>query len=395
MPNIWTRLTSFFAPQAKVNPAMQGYTVVSDMPQASRMYSNYAAYAKEGYRGSDSVYKCISYIARNGAAISPKLYTDASKQEEIESHPLLDKLNSPNPEQSGVAYREAVLGFKLLAGNAYQYAIRSGIRAPDELWPLRPDFVEIIPNRQRGIVGYKYEHIERPILPENIGHTKYWHPDDDFYGLSPLEVAAIMVDQQKAAKTWNLALLQNSARPPGAWSTPALLSKNDRDRLEEKLNQKFAGAKNAGKFPVLDGGLTWQSIALPPAQMAYLDMLKYNGGSIANIYNIPPQLIGDTSASTYDNMEQAKIASYTEAIFPELDDLYALWNMWLVPMYSDLRNAYLYYDKESVEVIQAMIQAQKTAKAERADKMWINGVATLNEARRLHGLPDVAYGEVH
>jgi HK97 family phage portal protein len=387
------RIRAFLQPeQQKVNPAYQGLIAYDERPQPLISPRTYRTFAIEGYRGNDTVYKAISYIARNGAAIPPKLYRDRTMQEEISDHPLLDLLQQPNPEQSGVQYREVLLSQKLIAGNAYQLALRAGgpqdtKGIPKELWLLRPDLVEVIPSSTRGIVGYKYAYLDQPLPAANVAHSRYYHPDNEFYGLSPLEVAALLVDQQKAARLWNLALLQNNARPPGAWIVPTPLGENERRRLEQVLQEKLAGYKNAGKAPVLDAGLTWQPLAHPPEQLDYLDAIRYNAVQIANIFNIPPQLIGDTSASTYDNMKEAKAASYTEAIFPELDDLYALWNAWLVPMFADLQGAYLYYDKEGVEVVQEVIQEKKTAQAQRAVQAFAQGTCTLNEARAMQGLP--------
>ena len=389
------RLQAFLQPDSiKVNPAYQGMVAYSDLPQAKRMEDNYKAYAREGYR-NDTVYKCIRYIAFNGAAIPPKLYTDRTMQKEIEDHELLDRLNSPNNEQSGLQYREAVLSYKLLSGNSFQYAIRPAKNGPPaELWSLRPDLISVMTAKSRGIVGYKYEYLEELLEPESIGHTKYWHPEDEVLGLSPLKIAGLMIDQQRAAKTWNLALLQNSARPPGAWVVPTPLSSNDRARLEESLKNKLQGYRNAGTPPVLDAGLTWQSMSAPPGELEYLSGIQYNAAQIANVFSIAPQLIGDTSASTYDNMEQAQYAAYADAIFPELDDLYGLWNVWLLPMYPDLKNAFLYYDKESVETIQKLIQERKDAQADRANKMWSTGMMTLNEARETAGLKTIDSGDV-
>lgn len=396
---IFSRIASAFAPakEEKFNPAYSGTQYIYNTPQEKRMDKNYRNFAREGYQDNDTVYKCISYIARNGSAILPILYKDANMEEKIDSHPVLDILKNPNNEQSGVAYREALLSYKLLSGNAFQYVLRANSnQSPNELWTLRPDQTKVVLQSPRGILGYKFDPLgEMLISPTEIGHTKYWHPiSEDMFGMSPLEAAAIFADQSLAAKKWNLALLQNMARPAGAWTIPTVLSPNDRNSLENKLNQKFTGSRNAGRSPVLDAGLTWTSIGLQPAQMDWLSGIQYNAAAIANVYNISPQLIGDTSSTTYENMKQAKVASYTEAIFPELDDLYALWNTWLLPMYKDLKKAYLYYDKESVEVIQEMIQAQKDAISARATKMWMSGECTLNEARELAGLPATPGGNV-
>ncbi len=396
------RFHAFFNPthtdwqEQKANPAYSGLVAYGNAPQPVTMPRNYRSFAKEGYT-DNTVWKCVGYISRNGGSIPPLLYTDETKQKKIEKHPLLDRLNKPNNEQSGVAYREACLAYKLISGNNFQYAIRAKNGPPDELWCLRPDRVAPIPDKVRGVSAYKYEAMDQPIAAENIGHTKYFNPDNPYFGMSPIEVAAILIDMQTGTRKWDLALVQNSARPSGAWTVPTALSLNDRTRLQQLLKEKLSGSRNAGVPPILDAGLTWQSMGLPPAELDWLESIKYNAILIANIYNMPPQLIGDTSSSTYNNMMEAKAASYTEAIFPDLDDLYGMWNNWLVPMYPDLKNsgAYLYYDKESVEVIQEMVQAQKTAQAQRAVQSYMQGACLLNEARVLQGLPEVPEGNVY
>lgn len=390
--------------QQKVNPMLSGFTVIDGMTQPRTMGRNYKNYIREGYGQSDTLFKVCNYAMMNGAAIPPVLYTDKSQITKpngarIEKHPLLDKLESPNPEWTGVFYRKAVIGYFLLSGNAFMYANRvkkSG--PPDELWILPPDRVQPIPDQSKGIVGYKYDDWpaeKNPIPPELIGHLRTWNPEDQFFGMSPVQVAAILIDQQTDARKWNLSLFQNFLKPPGAWTTTALLSPNERSKLEARVNEKMAGFRNAGKAPVLDGALEFKSSAVNPSEMDWIESMKFNAGAIANIFNMPPQLIGDTSSTTYDNFQQAEVVSYTEFIFPILDDLYGLLNMWLKPMYPDLAksSAYLYYDKETVEVIQQVIQAQKNAQADRGNKLWLSGLAMQDEAREMAGLPPLPKGQ--
>lgn len=393
--------------QEKANPLYAGMTIIDGMTQPRTMPKNYKNYASEGYAGNDTLFKVVQYGITNGAAIQPVLYAnkaEASKPggKRIDTHLLLDKLARPNNEQSGVFYRKSILGYFLIAGNAFQYAIRAGKSGPpDELWTLSPELVHPIPAANRGIIGYKYDPWpaeKNVIAPELIGHMRSWNPKDEFFGISPVEVIAVLLDTQHDGRTWNLSLLQNFLKPPGAWTTTALLAPNDRQKLEARVNEKFAGARNAGKTPVLDGALEFKPSAVAPSEMDWLESMKYNAGCIANVYNMPPELIGDTSASTFNNKEMAEIFSYTEFIFPALDELYDLWNMWLVPMYPDLagkNGPYLYYDKESVEVIQKMIQAQKDAKADRANKLWLSGLAMQNEAQELAGLKINPQGNVY
>jgi HK97 family phage portal protein len=395
------------AAEEKANPAFSGMTLFDGVPQPHSMDRNYKSYADQGYAANDSVYKCCQYILTNGAAIPPKLYTDASMETEIKSHPILDRLAHPNNEQDGVTFREAIIGWYLIAGNAFIYAIRPGktTGAPDELWVLEATKVKPIPTKTRGISGYQFDDFDdtlNPIPAANVGHLRTWNPIDPIFGLSPIQVAALMIDQQNAARKWNLALLSNMAKPSGAWVVEAAIGKQERDQLEAKLAEKLAGARNAGRSPVLDGGAKWTQTSLPPSELDWLKSLQYNAGQIANVYSMPPQLIGDTSATTYNNMEQAKEASYTEAIFPTLDKLYALLTMWLIPMYPDLCDAkgkpkaFLYYDKDTVEVVQQVIQARETAKGDRAIKAYLAGAITLNQAQEMQGLPALGpKGEVY
>lgn len=370
--------------QQKVNPAYQalGMTYMADIPQPHTMARNAKAYVEEGFT-NDTIFKVVSYLVKNGAAIPPVLYTDSTCQTEIKKHPLLDKLARPNPEQDGVLYRESILGWYFLTGNSFQYAIRAGKSGPpDELWTLESTKVKPIPSKTRGIIGYEFEDFPKemnPIDPALIGHMRSWNPKDPIFGMSPLEAGALLVDQQSATRKWNLALMQNFAKPSGAWSTDTILSPNDRKKTEDRVNEKFAGARNAGRAPVLDGGLKWQQAGLPPSELDWLESMQYISGQLANLYDMPPQLVGDTSASTYNNMKEAKAASYTEAMFPVNDKLYSIWNMWLVPMYPDLCDnkgrpvAYLYYDKLTIEVLQEALQLRETAKVDRATKIYLAG----------------------
>jgi HK97 family phage portal protein len=390
------RINAFRNGEEKANPLYAG-TVMYSSPQSQSMERSTRAYIKEGFRADATFYKTVRYIIENGAAIPPKLYTDRTREKEIESHPLLDKLESPNVEQSGVDYRESILGHTLITGNSFQYIIRARKSGPpDELWTLMPDMVHPQIAKPRGIIGYDFDAFEKaqnPIDPSLIGHLKLFSADSAVWGQAPIEAGAILVDQNAAARKWNLACLQNGGRMDGAWVVPTAMSYNDRQKLEEKINAKYRGYSNAGKAPILDAGMVFNPTAYTPTDMDWLEAIRRNSGDIANLYNIPPQLIGDTSATTYNNMKEAKAASYTEAIFPLLDRLYALWTKWLLPLYPDLKNAFLYYDKQTVEVVQEVIQAQKTALAQQAMTAFMQGTITMNEAREIMDFPPIPGGD--
>lgn len=363
-----------------------------------RMPLNFRGYAKYGYRGNPTAFKCISYIARNGAGVEWGLYTDSTKEREITSHPLLDLWNNPNPEQYRFDFIEEWISFYLLSGNGIGYGISvsSNPTAPfDEIYMMRPDYVRIVPDED-GIKNYLLGDDRgntQPVAPTSILHSKYWSPDDLLWGLSPLEIVSIYIDQLEIGNKWNLAFMQNAMHQPGFWKSDQVLNKIDFDRLKRDLKEKYAGYRNAGMAPLLDGGVTWQENSKPPLELDWINSSAKIGINIANVFNIDPALVGDTSASTFNNRKEAKLASYTEAIFPCLDKLQAGANRWLAPRYG--KGLFLAYKKDSVESVQELIQAQQQAKSDRATKIYAGGQCTLNEAREMQGLPPDPQGDVY
>jgi HK97 family phage portal protein len=64
------------------------------------------------------------------------------------------------------------------------------------------------------------------------------------------------------------------------------------ERLKDELNQSYAGGANAGRPMVLEGGLTWQSMALSPADMDFAELKAAAARDIALAFGVPPMLLG-------------------------------------------------------------------------------------------------------
>src|SRR5690606_41489482 len=80
-------------------------------------------------------------------------------REEMDSHPVLEVMDNPNPMQTGKELREASMGYLLLTGNAFEYAASpdSGGRAgqPRQLWSIPSPCVQRkIGDRMNPIDGY-------------------------------------------------------------------------------------------------------------------------------------------------------------------------------------------------------------------------------------------------
>lgn len=284
---------------------------------------NYADLAREGFTKNAVVYRCVRMIAE--AASSVTLYA-FEKGQPINAHPLLDLIARPNATQCAPDLLEAWYGFLLVSGNAYMEAV-SVSGEVRELHVLRPDRMKVIPGPDGWPEGYEYtaggqsvrfaQDVERGVRP--ILHMALFHPDNDHYGLSPLEPAAIGVDIHNASGGWNKALLDNSARPSGALvytSNDGALTGEQYERLKSELETSFQGAANAGRPLLLEGGLEWRAMSLSPKDMDFIQAKYVAAREIALALGVPPMLLGIPGDNTFANYQEANRSFWRQTVLP-------------------------------------------------------------------------------
>lgn len=354
---------------------------------------DYRTYVSQGYRRCGTVYTCVNKIAGAAAGINWKLYTDRSLSREITSHPLLDLWRAPAPRMGSGSFIEQVFGYWHLAGNSYIYANRPSKNGPPvELWPLRPDLMKIVAGTG-DIGGYVYGYgtsRARDFDVEEILHLKFPSYDDEFYGLSPIEVAMQLVDQQNEGNAWNTALMQNAGKPASVFFSKGYLTLEQRTQVRQELLKRYSGKRNAGMPMVLEADMTWQSMAMSPYELDWLQSRELNTREIAAIFDVAPEIIGDAEGKTYANQREAKQSLYTENVLPKLDRVADHANAWLVPMYPDLAasGAWFTYDKKDIEVLAELYTAAQQAISEQATGMWNSGQCSLRMAQQMQGLPN-------
>jgi len=343
---------------------------------------NYESLAKEGYGQNVYVFACVRQIAMAASGINWVLYQKGKSLKEIENHPLIDLLQRPNPDQGFSRFLENVIGYLMLSGNSYIESVSPTTGPPRELYVLRPDRMRVIPgNSIQPVAGYEYSvgMSKVPFDAKTVLHLKLFNPLDDWYGMSPLQAAARSVDQNNESKAWNVALLQNFAQPAGVFKTEQNLDDEQYNRLQGEFNSKYPGSPNAGRAMLLEAGMSWESISLSPADMAWIEGQKLSAREIAIAFGVPPEMIGDNTNKTYSNYQEARSAFYEETILPLLDWIRDEWNNWLVPLFGD--NLYLDYDRDDIEAL----QESRDATWARVQKSWW---ITLNEARSATGYDD-------
>lgn len=279
------------------------------------------AFAREGYGRNAIAYRCVRMIAEAAASAPLKVGP--------RDHPLARLLARPNPEQTGVELMEAFFGHLQVNGNAYLEAASIGDGPPSELYVLRPDRMQVVPGADGWPVGWEHRvgaQVRRfdrdPVTGEApILHVKLFSASDDWYGQSPMEAAAHAIDIHNAGGAWNKALIDNAARPSGALvftGVGGVDRMNDEQfrRLKLELEEMHAGAANAGRPMLLEGGLEWRPMSMTPADMDFIEARFAAAREIALAFGVPPMLLGIPGDNTYSNYREANLAFWRQTALP-------------------------------------------------------------------------------
>ena len=339
------------------------------------------AYAREGYGANAVAYRCVRLVSE--AAASAPLRVSP------EDHPLARLLAQPNPEQTRLELIEAFFGHLQVSGNAYLEAAGFEDGPPQELYVLRPDRMRVVPGPRGWPIAWEHRagpevrRYERdpftgraPIL-----HLKLFNPLDDWYGQAPLQAAAFAVDIHNAGGAWNKALIDNAARPSGAliYGGAERLTEEQFQRLKSELESAHAGAANAGRPLLLEGGLDWKPMSLTPADMDFIEARHAAAREIALAFGVPPMLLGIPGDNTYANYKEANLALLRQTALPLALKTAAALEAWLGEAWPDAGPAKLSLD----------LDATPGLAAER-DALWARLEAASflgeEEKRRLAGL---------
>lgn len=327
-----------------------------------------------------AVYACVKLIANQIATLPLKLYrrVDARNKQVIDpdgtdlSFGLLARMlgQTPNPEVPAQEFLRDLVGHQLLWGNSYTNVVRNGAGRPMELWPLRPDRMQIVRviselERELGYI-YTLPNGDRIALDAaDVMHIRNLSIDG-VVGLSPIaDVARNAVAIEQAASEHGGRFFSNGAAPSSVLTIPA---KGDKFQEKVKLYRDqfgaiYGGLSKAGRMAVVEEGVTWQSIGIPNQQSQFLETRHFQVAEIARLYGVPPHMISDVERTTSwgTGIVEQNVAFLTYTLRPILENIEAAinHNLGLIPGRRTLRDESV-YPQFSVE---GLLRGDATAQA--------------------------------
>ena len=275
-----------------------------------------------------TVYACVRLLAETVAGLPLHLYRSmdgGSAKERATDHPLYKLLyRQPNPEMTSFSFREVMMTHLLLWGNCYAQIVRDGKNGVLGLYPLLPENMEI-DRDEKGQIFYIY-HAYTDEKPGENNKDIYFRRDEIFHvpglgfnglvGFSPIAMMKNALGTTLAVEKYGSSFFKNGAQPSGVLEHPGVLK--DPSKIRENWSAVYGGANNAHKVAVLEEGMQYKAISLPPEDSQFLSTRQFGVNEICRIFRVPPHMVQDLEHATFSNIEHQSIDFVVHTLTPWL-----------------------------------------------------------------------------
>ena len=273
-----------------------------------------------------AVFACVKILAESVACLPLHVYeTDAKGNKVLATkHPLYYLLHdAPNPEMTSFNFKENIMLHLLLQGNSYSQILYKGSKV-DGLFPLLSDKMTV-KRADNGEKIYTYtpnkgenDHLTKTAKIELKSSDVLHIPAlgfDGLYGYSPIAMAKNAIGVAIACEEFGAKFFENDARPAGILKHPGTI-KNP-DKLRNSWQTAFSGV-NHGKTAVLEEGVQYETISIPPDDAQFLDTRKFQIAEIARIFRVPLHMLNELDRATFSNITQQSLEFVVYTLTPWL-----------------------------------------------------------------------------
>lgn len=263
-----------------------------------------------------AVYACIRVLSETLAQLPLNVYRRIDTGSEIDrKHHLHNVLhNTPNPWMTSFTWRNTVHAHVCGWGNGYSFIIRDQRGQPRALLPLLPDRTH--PQLINNVLTYRTEIGNRlyEAEPADIIHIPGL-AFDGLVGQSPIALHREAIGLGQAAQTFGARLFGCGSLLSGILTHPNRLKRKSDNPNEpspvEKLRRQFqglySGLENSAKVAVLEDGMDFKTVGVPPEDAQFLQTRKFQIADIGRIFNVPSHMINDLDKATFNNISELSL----------------------------------------------------------------------------------------
>jgi HK97 family phage portal protein len=332
-------------------------------------------------------FRCIQLKAQTVGALPWAVYERVApnKSVEVPDHPLAEVLiHSPNADMDRMQFREAIEAN--LANRQNAYALKETRRDGSliSLYPIPSS--NCTPRRNRESRAIEYVVNEDGRQQEVYPSEKIWHVRGfSFNGLVGLDTrthARHALALAGAAEEFGSRFFANGARISGIVKIPQWLEADERVKAKKNLDEFWSGLDNAHKLKLLEGGMEYEQVSVPPDEAQHNELRNFQIRDICRFQGVPPHLAFDLEHGSYANVETLAGEWVTFGLMPDLVRIeLAAQKQLLTP--ADRKRFFVRFNFEG------LLRANSLERAQFYQAMLQNGVFSRNEVREKENLSPV------
>ncbi|WP_432010178.1 phage portal protein [Streptomyces cucumeris] len=359
--------------------------------------------AEAQLRAMGSVGTLFSIVHRTSTAVAHvewKLWRTARSglpedRIEVTSHAALDLWERPNPYMPRQEFVETIQQHIDLTGEGW-WVIARDPRAtmPLELWPVRPDRMEPVPDPVEFLTGYLYlgpsgERVQ--LGREDVVQLRTPNPLDPYRGMGPVQALLADIDATKFSAEWNRNFFYNSAEPGGIVEVDKRLDDTEFTEFRERWAEQHRGLSNAHRVGVLENGLKWVDRKYTMRDMQFAELREVSREIIREAFGIPKGMMGTVDDVNRANAEAGEVMFARYLVRPRLERIKQALNHDLLPLFGATAKGLEFDYCDPVPADRELEAKELTAKATAAREL-IEAGAYGPEVLAAIGLPEVAFG---
>lgn len=333
------------------------------------------------------VWACVQYLSKTIASLPWRVHRETAEGSvRASAHPADWLLyRRPCDEHGAFSWRQTMVKWVLLHGNAYAEIQRDNAGRPYALWPIHPGRVSVCRDEDDRL-SYEVwrERGGKVVVPmRDMFHVRGL--GDGPVGCSVIEYAAQSIGWAQATELFGATYFAEGMNPSGVVEVPATtkLTPEGQDELRAEMERLYAGPRGK-RLAIMDGGMVFKKIASNPDESQFIETRQHQVEEICRWFGVPPHKVMHMLRSTFSNIEHQSIEVVGDAVLPLAKSFEEEADFKLL---GDNRAGY--YTKID---LRALLRGDHQSRAQYYRTMVEIGAMTLNEVRALEDLNQVANG---
>lgn len=268
--------------------------------------------------GVTTYFACLRAISEDVAKLPFIVYErlEPRGKKRLTNHPVYRVLHDQGNEyMSAMSVRETVTHFALGWGDGYAEIVYDKRGNLQGLYPIHPTRVVIKVAGGKPLYQVRCDDGRAVELdPERMFHLHGLGPDG-LSGYSLLRYGAETLGLSMATKSFGASFFGNGSHVSGVLSHPGKVTPEAMENLRRTWSNTYQGTNNANKAAILEQGMTWTRIGIPPEESQFLETNRFLVEDVCRLCRVPPQKVGHMEqAAGWSTLESFNINYVTESL---------------------------------------------------------------------------------